>query len=283
VSVAVVLAGIAGMAGGVGLLDVAAAVAGRRATRAMTRGDHGRRGRHVAALVRLGRRLGVPAAPPGLEARLAAAGAPASVSVADVMAVKAGGLAVATTAAAPAAAAAPGRLAPLVLAGAAAAGFLLPDLALRRRARRRLTRAGLELADVLDLLRVGVEAGLPTTRALAEVGRRRHGLVAGELLAAAQRIELGVSRAASLEILRERLALPEVAALVAAVHRADHHGAPLGPSLAALAREARVQRAGRVRDRAAAAAPRIQLVVALLLVPAVLLLVAAGLLRGLGA
>ena len=70
-------------------------------------------------------------------------------------------------------------------------------------------------------------------------------------------------------------------ALVAAVGRAERHGTPLGPTVSALADGARAGGAQRVRDRAQRAAPKIQLVVALLLVPSVLLLVAAGLLAGL--
>jgi tight adherence protein C len=272
-SLAVALAGAAGALAAVGLADVAVLVAGRRARRPPRNG--------VAVLARLGRRVGAPAAPAGLEARLAAAGTPASLGVADVMAAKAGGLAVGALASTPLAAAAPGRLAAVTFAIGAGAGFFLPDFLLRRRARRRAARAGLEVADVLDLLRVAVEAGLSPTRALSEVGRRRHGLVAGEIRATAARIALGVPRAAALAQLQRRLPLPEVAALVAALDRAERHGAPLGPALAALAQESRAERARRLRDRAAAAAPRIQLAVALLLVPAVLLLVAAGLLRGL--
>jgi tight adherence protein C len=68
-----------------------------------------------------------------------------------------------------------------------------------------------------------------------------------------------------------------VPALVAALRRAERHGAPLGPSLAAQAREARARETQRTLEAAARAAPQIQLVVALLLVPAVLLLVAAAL------
>ena len=75
--------------------------------------------------------------------------------------------------------------------------------------------------------------------------------------------------------------MPEAHALAAAVRRAERHGAPLGPAVAALAAGARAERGRRVRDRAQRAAPKIQLVVALLLVPAVLLLVGAGLLAGL--
>jgi tight adherence protein C len=66
-------------------------------------------------------------------------------------------------------------------------------------------------------------------------------------------------------------------ALTAALRRADRLGAPLTRTLAALAEEARARQARRATEHAARAAPKIQLVVALLLVPSVLLLVAAAL------
>jgi tight adherence protein C len=134
-----------------------------------------------------------------------------------------------------------------------------------------------ELADVLDLLHVAVTAGLTPQRALGEVGRRRGGPLAAELRAAATRAGLGVPRSDALAGLARRCPLEGVAALVAAIGRAERHGAPLAPALRALAADARAQRAQRLRERAARAAPKIQLVVALLLVPAVMLLVGAGL------
>ena len=75
----------------------------------------------------------------------------------------------------------------------------------------------------------------------------------------------------------ERLPLPEVRALVAALERARRHGAAPTEALAAQARDARFSLARRIREDAARAGPKIQLVVALLLVPSVLLLVAAAL------
>jgi len=239
----------------------------------------GRVDRWAAAVARLGRRLGVPAAPAGLVGRVAAAGLPARIDPADVMAAKVGAAAAGTLAAALLAVSLPPRAALTVLVGGAAGGFLAPDLWLARRARARVEAAGLELADVLDLLRVAVDAGLPPTRALAEVGRRHAGLLGTELGAVVARVELGLGLAESLELLRARLPLPEVAALVAALGRAARHGAAPGPALAALAADARAERARRLRERAAAAAPRIQLAIALLLVPAVLLLLAAVLVR----
>ena len=134
-----------------------------------------------------------------------------------------------------------------------------------------------EQADVLDLLRVAVAAGLGPWRALAEVGRRHPGVLAGELGAAARRVALGVPADAALARLERRCPAAGGHALCAALRRADRLGAPPGRALAALAEEARARQARRAAEQAARAAPKIQLVVALLLVPSVLLLVAAAL------
>jgi tight adherence protein C len=90
-------------------------------------------------------------------------------------------------------------------------------------------------------------------------------------------VALGVPLAHALERVETRVPLPEVTALHAALARAHRHGAPLGETLAAQAREARLARRRRIEEEAARAGPKIQLVVALLLVPSVLLLVAAAL------
>jgi tight adherence protein C len=164
-------------------------------------------------------------------------------------------------------------LAPLTAAGA----FLTPDLLIRRRARARGETIDAELADVLDLLRVAVAAGLSPGRALHEVGRRHAGTLAAELDRAARGSALGVPLADALTGLERRAPAAGVAPLVATLRRATRHGAPLGPSLSAQAAEARARTARRHTEAAATAAPQVQLVVALLLVPSVLLLVAAAL------
>ena len=139
----------------------------------------------------------------------------------------------------------------------------------------------LEMADAIDLLRVAVEGGLSVGRALAEVGRRHRGVLASEMAVAAERMALGVPREEWLRALVRRCPLEGMAALAGAIERCERHGAPLGPALSALAVEARSQRARARVEQAARAAPKIQLVVALLLVPSVLLLVAAALVRAL--
>jgi tight adherence protein C len=237
----------------------------------------------VALLGRLGRRLGVLAAPGDMPRRLAAAGAPVALRPRDVMAVKTGAALAAAVLATGPAAALPGRLGPVALVMAPAAGFVLPDLWLRRAIRRRGRIMTTELADVLDLLRVCVEAGQSPARALGEVGRRHSGMLGGELRLAARHLALGRPRGGTFDALAARCPVAEVAALVGALERTELHGAPLGPALTSLAADARADRARAVREHASRAAPKIQLVVALLLVPAVMVLVAAALAAALGA
>jgi tight adherence protein C len=171
----------------------------------------------------------------------------------------------------------PPRWVVLEALAAAGAGYLAPDVWLRRRAQRRARAIAAELADVLDLLRVAAAAGLPTRRALTEVGRRHPGVLAAELARAAARLNLGAPDAVVLAALERRCPAEGIAALTAALTRARQLGAPLAGTLAAQAEQARARRAQRCAEAAARASPKIQLVVALLLVPSVLLLVAAAL------
>ena len=265
------LAALAAMLAALGLVELAA-----------TRGPRGdRRRRLVDALAAIGRRLGPLAPPTDLTARLVAAGEPLGLSVADLMAVKAGAALAGLLAAGPLAAALPGRLPLVATVAGPLAGFLAPDLWLARRVRARALAMTRELPDLLDLLRVSVEAGLSLERGLGEVGRRHSGLLAAEWRRASTELALGVPRAEAVARLHARCPAEGVPAFVAALDRAARHGVPLSSTLAGQARDARAARARRIREDAAKAAPKIQLVVALLLVPSVLLLVASALVAAL--
>jgi tight adherence protein C len=232
----------------------------------------------VALLVRLGRRVGAPAASRSLDARLAAAGRPLGLRASDLTAAKGGAGALGLLLSLPLGGLLPGRLGLLAPFALPLAAFLAPDAWLRRRTRTRAAAMAVELPDLLDLLRVALGAGLSLDRALAEVARRDGGLLAREWRTAAVEIELGVARERALAALATRCPCEGVGALVRALARGARHGTPLAEALAAQAAEARAAHARRLAERAARAAPQIQLVVALLLVPSVLLLVAAALL-----
>jgi len=238
----------------------------------------GQRGLRVLLLLAsAGRRVRPAGAPRDLRGRIEAAGRPAGLGVREAMAAKVAAAVLVGAAGVPLAALAPGRLGMLLGVAAPVTGFFGPDLWLVRLAGERARRIRRELPALLDVLRVSVEAGASLPEALRSVGERSDGPLAREWRALGREVALGVPLAEALARLEERLPLPEVHALVAAVERARRHGAPLAETLAGQARAARFALARRIRDDAARAGPKIQLVVALLLVPSVLLLVAAAL------
>ena len=259
----------------VGVADLLGAASGRRAA------DGGPR--VLRLLAALGRRLrpaGAPA-PGDLRRRIAAAGRPGGLGVREVMAAKVAAAAGGGVVGAGLSTAAPGRLGVAIVVAGPVGGFLAPDVWLARRAAERARRARAELPALLDLLRVSVEAGSSLPKALHEVGARARGPLATEWRALGGEVALGVPFDAALRGMAERLPLPEVRSLAAALERARRHGAPLADTLASQAQDARVALARHAREEAARAGPKIQLVVALLLVPSVLLLVAAALVAAL--
>jgi tight adherence protein C len=176
-----------------------------------------------------------------------------------------------------AAPAAPGRTALLVALGMPAAGFVLPEALRERAARRRHRRLLTALPDALDLLATGSAAGRDPAACLVEIARAGEGPLAEELWLTVAELECGVPLSAALQALRERVPGGEVATLCASIERSRRLGSPLAEQLRRQATSLRRDRRRAVEERAARAAPKIQLVVALVLVPSVLLAIAAAL------
>jgi tight adherence protein C len=216
-----------------------------------------------------------------LERRIAAAGTPGGLGPRELMAAKLAAAAAGGICSAALWTAAPGRLGVALFAAGPVASFLAPDAWLARRAAERARAVRRDLPALLDLLRVGIEAGGSLAQALLRVGARTHGPLAAEWRAVGRQVALGVPLERALAGMAARTPLPEIRALVSALDRARRHGAPLADTLAAQSRDARFALARHAREHAARAGPKIQLVVALLLVPSVLLLVAAALLAAL--
>jgi tight adherence protein C len=158
---------------------------------------------------------------------------------------------------------------PLLLA----AGFAAPGRWLAARARARRGAVVRELPDLLDLLAISVEAGMALDPALDLAAARLTGVMAGEVRATRRELSLGTPRREAYAALAERTGVAEVRQVVSALLQAEELGAPLSETLAGQAAGLRAVRRQNARDRAARAAPRIQLVVALVMVPAALLLV----------
>jgi tight adherence protein C len=215
-------------------------------------------------------RLGVPG-------RIERAGLAGSLPAPAVLLAKPAAAAVGGLTALLAAPAAPGRLSLVVLLGLPAAGFLLPDALLEQAARRRRQRLLLALPDALDLLAVGAASGRNTASGLAQLAAIGRGPLAQELAIVSADVEGGVPTDRALRRLRDRVPGPELAALAATIERSRRLGSPLADQLRRQAAALRHDQGRRTEERAARAAPKIQLVVALVLVPSVLLMIVAGL------
>jgi tight adherence protein C len=222
-------------------------------------------------------RLALAAWRMGLPERLARSGLEDRLPLSALLLLKSCGLALGIGTALLAAPIAPGRLALLSAAALPVAGFLLPDALLEREARRRRRRLLAALPDALDLLAVASAAGRSPAAGFAEIARTGTGPLAVELRIVVAELECGRSLIAALRGLRERASAAEIATLCAAVERSHRLGSPLADQLRRQASALRRGQRRAVEERAARAAPKIQLVVALVLVPAVLLMIAAAL------
>ncbi|HEV2726661.1 MAG TPA: type II secretion system F family protein [Solirubrobacterales bacterium] len=176
-----------------------------------------------------------------------------------------------------AAPAAPGRTAFLVAVAMPLAGFLAPEVLLRQRERRRQRRLLAALPDALDLLAISAGSGRGPAAGIEQLARAGEGPLAEELRLTVAELSCGVPLSAALESLRRRVPGGELATLVATIERSRKLGSPLADQLRRQALSLRRDSRRAIEERAARAAPKIQLVVALVLVPSVLLMIAAGL------
>ncbi len=165
-----------------------------------------------------------------------------------------------------------------LLAVVSAVGMALwMDLWIRSAARRRQEAIAREMPDFLDVLAVTVSAGLSLRAALQRVSASSSTPLGEEMRRVLDDMQLGMSRREALSHLRERNSAPSLDSWVGAMLQAEELGAPLGNTLQEIAQEVRRARAGEVRRAAAKAAPKISLVVTMVIVPGALLLIVASL------
>lgn len=165
--------------------------------------------------------------------------------------------------------------APMILVSGALVGVVVGDRA-RRVARRRACRLRMDieraLPDALDLLAGLVESGAPLVRALAAVAPRIEGPLRGELEACAGALGGSGSRRAAFGLLRQS-GSGDLARVGQALALADELGTGVAEQLRGQALVQRDLRRSRAREQAGAAAPKVALVIGLVLVPAALSLV----------
>jgi tight adherence protein C len=245
------------------------------------RGEHlVRAGRRTVSRITSGRVQTVAGAmlALGLSERLGRAGMANRFGPAEVLGAKLAGTAAGLACAAVAVPALPGRLGLAVAPLLGAAGFLAPDALLERAARLRRARIVAALPAGLEVIAVGAAAGRSPAAVIRDLASRGGGPLAAELSVAVADLDAGTGQTAAIRSLRRRIGGAEVGALAAALERSGRYGSPLAEQLQAQAGALRADARRRTEEAAARAAPKIQLVVALVLVPSVLLMILAAIL-----
>ena len=155
------------------------------------------------------------------------------------------------------------------------AGFLLPDWDLDRRVARRRGLVLMELPTVLDMLTLATSAGMALEQALEEVARQSEGVVARELRIVSGELTLGRRRNLSeaLRALAERLGMPEIDHILGRLSAAYEQGLPLGQALPAHAQALRERQRLHIVEEGGKASVRMLLPVALLILPALFVVV----------
>lgn len=141
-----------------------------------------------------------------------------------------------------------------IVIGALAGGFLLPDLWVSSRVRKRQNVLRKALPDALDLLVVCIEAGLGLDQAFMRVSqelRITHPELCSELDLVNAQIRIGRTRIEALRELASRTGVDDIKALVAMLIQTDRFGTSVAQSLRVHADDMRMKRRQRAEEAAA--------------------------------
>ncbi|MDQ3810852.1 MAG: type II secretion system F family protein [Chloroflexota bacterium] len=154
-------------------------------------------------------------------------------------------------------------------------GFLLPDWDLDRRAASRRGLVLMELPTILDMLTLATSAGMALEQALEEVARHSQGVVARELRLLVRELALGQRRTLdeALQAMAERLGVPEFERAIGRMGAAYQQGLPLAQALSAQAQVLREQQQLHIVEEGGKATVRMLLPVAVLILPALFVVV----------
>ena len=131
------------------------------------------------------------------------------------------------------------------------AGMMLPEYMLSSAAQKRSLIIRKSLPDLIDLLVVSTEAGTGLDGALAEVVRRKTGPMPQEFGRVLIEVRLGKRRQDAWDDMAERVNVPEMKMLVAALHQAEQLGVSIANTLRAQSDSLRTKKSLRVRTVAA--------------------------------
>ena len=164
---------------------------------------------------------------------------------------------------------------PLLLVIPLLIGFILPDLWLSNKIKKRHIAVLRDLPHVIDLLNICVEGGLDFMVAVGRVIQEfRSCVLIEELKTLMQEIQMGSARRDALKNLAQRINSPEIISFARTLIQADRMGTPIGEVLKMQAEEIRMRRFQRGEEMALKAPIKLLFPLLFFIMPVVLIIVA---------
>jgi tight adherence protein C len=166
----------------------------------------------------------------------------------------------------------------VLIIGATALGFYIPNIWLARQTSKRQDEIRLALPDSLDLMVICVEAGQGLNAALVTVGREMQlhaPRLSDELRIINHEIRAGLTRANALRNFASRTGVDEARALVAVLIQSDRLGTSIAQALRVHAQSMRTRRRQRAEENARKTAVKLLFPLIFCIFPALLVVILA--------
>lgn len=152
-------------------------------------------------------------------------------------------------------------------------GFMLPRLWLNQRIKKRKAEIRRALPDALDMLTIGVEAGLAFESAMLRVGEQWDNALTQEFRRAVSELRVGVPRNEALRHMAERNQVPELSTFIAVLIQSNTLGMSIAQVLHVQSDQMRLKRRQLAEEQAHGATVKIVLVLVLFIFPALFVVV----------
>jgi tight adherence protein C len=141
---------------------------------------------------------------------------------------------------------------PMVLlgpVGGAVLGYLLPQMMVSRRIKKRQKEILLSMPSALDLLTISVEAGLSFDAALQRVAEKYHNALTHEISQVLNEVRLGLPRLEALDDMGKRCKVDELSSFVQAIIQSEQLGVGVANVLRIQSEEIRRRRRQRAEEQ----------------------------------
>lgn len=160
----------------------------------------------------------------------------------------------------------------LTLIAAAGAGIFLPYAYVRQKVKDKHRALFRQIPDVLDLMRLMIEAGLEFNASLDKLLASESGALVNELFLAQQEVKLGRPRTEAYAAMAERLKYPPLNTVINSINSALRTGARITPALKTLSGQFRTERSQLAEKLAAEAPLKLMAPLVLLIFPTIFII-----------